>query len=112
MTDFRFPKMGPQLLSARACKHHNALARAKAARLDDLYAEIQLLHPHSHPRVLERACVSYLHHLGERQQPLLTELRGDPAQFEAYAQLKARLLAAIAQQYPWLQAECERQALI
>ncbi|PKL78042.1 MAG: hypothetical protein CVV27_04075 [Candidatus Melainabacteria bacterium HGW-Melainabacteria-1] len=105
------PRYSRDALIARACKQHNARQHARAARLDDLYAEVQTISPSAHPNVLARVTVSYLRGLLEARYPILAGLRGDPAQFERYALAKAKMLATIAASYPWLADECQRQAV-
>ena len=105
------PRYSRQALIARACRQHNDWQRAKAARLDDLYAEIATVSPRSHPAALARVTVNYLRQLLEQRHPELDGLRGDPARFELYALAKARMLDTIATTYPWLAEECERQKI-
>lgn len=52
--------------------------------------------------MLERLCVSYLQQVCEKQHPQITELRGDPEQFDSYSQLKSQMLKAITKRHPWL----------
>lgn len=109
---FRLLGLSKATLIAQACQFHNRREKAKAAQLQDLYAELQLIQPNAHPRVLERLCVNYLQQLCEKQYPQQAAWRGDPSQFEAYAHFKQQVLTAIAKRHPWLAQECERQALI
>jgi hypothetical protein len=109
---FRLLGLSKQTLIAQACQFHNRREKAKAALLDDLYAEVKLVQAQAHPRVLERLCVSYLQQVCEKQHPRITELRGDPEQFDSYSQLKSQMLKAIAERHPWLAHECERQSFI
>jgi hypothetical protein len=109
---FRLTAFSKNTLITKACQFHNQRARIKAAQLQDLYAEVEYISSNAHPRVLERLCVNYLHHVCETQYPLIAELRGNPEQYEQYAQIKAQLLEAITQRHPWLANECQRQALI
>ncbi|MBF2053746.1 MAG: hypothetical protein IGS03_09830 [Candidatus Sericytochromatia bacterium] len=109
---FRMPRLPRQLLIKMACAHHNQREQAKAARLDDLYAEVQTVHPGAHPSVLERVCLNYLHAQAARHCPELESLRGQPAHFDAYARLQQRWLEQVEAQYPWLSEACARQRLL
>ena len=101
------PRYSRQALVSRACRQHNERQRAKG--LDDLFAEVRTVSPQSHPAVLARVTVNYLRQLCELRHPELAGLRGDPSRFELYALAKARIMDAIADGYPWLAEECQRQ---
>lgn len=107
--EFKLPKWPRMVLIKLACKEHNRRQREKAARLDDLFAEVAYLNPHSSEVQLARISVNYLRGRCEQQQPQVANWRGQPAYFEAYARAKARILNEIAQNYAWLAAECGRQ---
>lgn len=108
---FNIPRYGQAALIAQACRFHNAQEKAKAERLDDLYAEARYISPHSHPQVIARACTQFLIAKGLKQHPELATLRGNPATFEAWRQVKNQLLTAIASSAPWLADECQRQQI-
>lgn len=46
---FRLLGLGKQTLIAQACQFHNRREKAKAALLDDLYAEVKLVQAQAHP---------------------------------------------------------------
>ena len=106
------PKLPKGLLLKQACKFHNARQREKAARLDDLFAEVRTVHPQSPERELQRVVVNYLRLRCEAADPQLAALPGQREHFELYAQAKDQILKAIAAAYPWLAPECERQNFI
>lgn len=102
-------KLPRSLLIKRACQHHNRWQKAKAARLDDLFAEVQYLSPDAPEAVLQRVAVNYLRVSCEQKQPEIAALQGQPQHFQRYAQVRHQILTQIAEVYPWLAAECERQ---
>jgi hypothetical protein len=59
----------------------------------------------------ESACVTYIRHNCTNYDKVIKLYRRSPkgCTFSAYAIIRARILAAIAKHYPWLEAECGRQ---
>ena len=108
---FSIPRYGQAALIAQACRFHNAQEKAKAERLEDLYAEARYISPRSHPQVLARACTQFLIAKGLKQYPELSTLRGNSEAFESWRAVKNQLLSAIATAIPWLADECQRQQI-
>ena len=102
-------KLPKSLLIKRACQHHNRWQKAKAAQLEDLFAEVQYISPHAPEPVLQRIVVNYLRVSCEQKQPEIAALQGQPKHFKRYAQVRHQILSQIAEVYPWLAAECKRQ---
>lgn len=105
----QIPQWNRTTLIIKACHHHNQREKQRAARLDDLYAEIQLLNPHAPEKRLAQACVNFLRWRCEQADPRVLSWQGRASYFEAQCQSKSRILEAIAAQYPWLQAEAQAQ---
>lgn len=105
-------KLPKGLLIKQACKHHNRWQKEKAARLDDLFAEVQYVSPQSPEAVIERVVINYLRYQCEQKQPILAQLQGQPEHFETYKNVRHQILMAIAQTYPWLATGCERQSFL
>lgn len=103
------PQWPQSLLIKRACQWHNRWQKAKAARLEDLFAEAQYISPDAPARHLDRVVVNYLRHYCEQKSPDIASLQGDASQFAVYQQVRNHILKGIAARYPWLSAECERQ---
>ncbi len=107
--NFKLPPYARATLNKAACRHHNQRERAKAQQLDDLFAEPRYLSPTAPERVLNQVCVNYLLMLCEKQAPETAALRGQSEHYAAYAAFKKLALDQIANQYPWLRSETERQ---
>lgn len=103
------PQWPKALLIKRACQWHNRWQKAKAARLEDLFAEIEYLSPAAPARTLERVVVNYLRYDCEQKNPDIASLQGDASQFALYQEVRHHILKDIAARYPWLAAECARQ---
>ena len=106
------PKIPQSLLIKRACQHHNRWQKAKAAKLDDLFAEVQYISPHAPEAVLQRVAVNYLRVSCEQKQPEIAKLQGQSQHFKLYARVRHQILTQIAELYPWLATECERQSFL
>jgi len=61
---------------------------------------------------LSRIMVNYIRHNLTSYEDLLEELRGKEGKYEAYTKLKNKILEKIAEVYPELKEECNRQMLI
>lgn len=109
---FKLPRLNRQALINQACKDHNRQQRKKAAQLDDIFSEPELLSAQAHPRVLARISVNYLRGICERHYPHIAQWRGKSEFFEPYTQAKSRILHEIAAHYDWLKDECERQDIL
>lgn len=107
--EIHLPQWNRSTLIAKACHHHNQRERQRAAKLDDLYAEIQILSPRSAETQLCRAAVNFLRWRCEQAQPRVAAWAGQSAFFEAQCVSKSRILNAIAEAYLWLASECARQ---
>ena len=112
MPPFKLPPYSQATLNKAACRQHNQRERARAMQLDDLYTEARYLSLTSSERALQRASVNYLLGLCEKQAPEQAALRGQPQHYAVYRDFKQQALGQIAEHYPWLHAETERQSLI
>ena len=61
---------------------------------------------------LSRIMVNYIRHNLTSYEDLLEELRGKEGKYEAYTKLKNKILEKIAEVYPELKEECNRQMVI
>jgi len=61
---------------------------------------------------LSRIMVNYIRHNLTSYEDLLEELRGKEGKYEAYMKLKNKILEKIAEVYPELKEECNRQMVI
>lgn len=57
----------------------------------------------------ERMCVNYLRHCETRYEQELASIAGKAGARDAYYDIKELVLFAIADQYDWLEEECDRQ---
>jgi hypothetical protein len=65
--------------------------------------------PDADPDFLARICVNFLRHEMTPYDNGLEQLHGRTGRSDAHYRLKRRILDAIAEEYPWLDKECERQ---
>lgn len=96
--DIKVPKLRPDKLIDRACVHYNNRARG------DEYAR-----PNSDVGFLARITVNYLRHQLTEYEAHLSAIGGKVGARDAYVTIKRKVLAAIADQYPWLEEECLNQ---
>jgi hypothetical protein len=64
----------------------------------------------SRPEFLERITVNYIRHHLTHYDEHLDDVRGRVGVGLAWADISAKVFAAIAEAYPWLAEECKRQA--
>ena len=93
----------PDELTARACDHYNARL-VDREDWDSLPAT-----PESAPDFLRRITVNMLRHRYSSYERRLAEVYGKVGVREAYAQINAKLYAAITAAYPALADECAAQ---
>ncbi|PSR20024.1 MAG: hypothetical protein C7B45_16965 [Sulfobacillus acidophilus] len=96
------PVLPHKVLIRQACDHYNALWMDRGR--DDKWAT-----PSDDPAFLARIAVNYLRHACSPYEDRLDDLFGQIGATEGRLLLEHRVLTAIAQQYPALAAECQRQ---
>jgi hypothetical protein len=95
------PRMPWETLTQVACDHYNKANRLRGIDTAD---------PGSSPReFVSRITVNYLRHQCTPYDEELERLSGGEGKQEAVEVLKGRVLGAIAEQYPELAKECDRQ---
>lgn len=97
--DIKVPKLRPDKLIERACSHYNDRSRDgdhRAFRNSDV-------------GFLARIAVNYLRHQLTEYEAHLSAIGGKVGAQDAYFAIKRKVLAAIADQYPWLEGECLNQ---
>lgn len=120
------PKLSPDELLRLAAAHHN---RAKEARFmrenigisvlegdferlvgsePDMTTEGSGYERESYVGVLRRICVNYLRHIETPYDGLAFASKGCVDGSVVFVKVKLRILAAIAEKYPFLSATCER----
>lgn len=104
------PQMSMNKLFAVAVEHRNEIAEDRAFRrdydTDFSYATLK----NAEPLALQRWAVNYLRHQETHYDALLDAMTGRVGVDEAKRLIRNRVLAAIAEQYPELSAECQRQS--
>jgi len=95
------PLMDRDRLIYRACQHYNE----RAAWRDGEWTA----NPDADEGFLYRITVNYLRHELTDYEAELDSLRGLIGRAEASRLIRARILGAIAEAYPWLAGECRRQ---
>lgn len=96
--EITIPRLSEEELIRCSCEHFNSRTKG------DLLAT-----PDSDRVFLARICVNYLRHGETEYDQWLDTLWGRVGKNEALDALKYRIFAAIAETYPWLADECERQ---
>jgi hypothetical protein len=96
------PRMSRGDVIRRSCEHHNQ----RAAVRDDPMASAS---PGDDPEFLGRITVSYLRHEVTGYEAELAGLSGRIGRAEAAKLIRACVLDAIAEAYPWLADECRHQ---
>jgi hypothetical protein len=95
----KVPKISNAELIERACNHYNWNSRSESCASKTSPLPFQ-----------ERICVNYLRHQLTGYERALDEIKGLPgAKHDAYLEIKSKVLDAIAEAYPWLASECNRQ---
>jgi hypothetical protein len=106
----RLRKMPKEKLTLAACRHYND-------RQNDGYgvplivSGDNLASPDSDEAFLDRITVNYLRHHCSNYETELEKTFGKVGVQQAYEVIRNRVLQAIAEAYPKLKAECERQKL-
>ncbi|WP_234381776.1 hypothetical protein [Streptomyces dysideae] len=102
------PRLAPRELAALAVEHRNRRDEERASwRRGHVAAPATVAS--AEPGALERWQVDYLRHRLTRYDELLAELHGSTGRAAAEELLRRRVHAAIAEAYPELAQECERQ---
>ena len=97
------PQMSWNMLVRGACAHYNALQLARGNYDDDQAT------PNSDPAFLDRIAVNYLRHELSDYEPELAKLFGQVGRADATSVVRKRVYNAIADAYPDLAGECNRQ---
>lgn len=96
--------MSRSTLVKRACTSYND-------HKFDRYEDYAPATPNSDTAFLDRICVNYLRHDCTDYDAIISELHGKVGRSEAYEIVRNRVLTRIAEVYPYLAAEAERQKL-
>lgn len=104
-TPINVPYLNRSLLAKRAVTHRNHRAGEQTQDLVSPLSHIEEI-PET---VLQRWEVNYLRHVLTPYDALLADLHGHVGRVEAEVLLRRRVYAAIAERYPHLALECDRQ---
>jgi hypothetical protein len=96
------PRMGRGDVIRRSCEHYNQRAAVRGDRMAPAS-------PGDDPEFLGGITVSYLRHEVTGYEAELAGLCGRIGRAEAAKLIRARVLDAIAEAYPWLAGECRHQ---
>ena len=98
----KVPILSESRLKTKACRHYDELRQMRGN--DDSYAD------ESDPNFLNRLCVNFIRHELTGYHQHLAKIQSKVGTADAYVTIKHRILVAIAEQYPWLAEECQRQS--
>jgi hypothetical protein len=95
----------------RKAKYHKyeATMECDFYEIDEKHPEPELATPESDKIFLDRICVNYLRHKQEDYDNSLNKIKGKTGRKHGYAAVKTKVLDVIAEKYPYLKDECERQ---
>ena len=99
--EYKVPEMKWDILTHRAIDHYNVLHSASAKPAAGIK---------SNERFLDRIRVNYLRHELTEYENHFLGVAGKVGAGDAYPEIKQKVLDAIAEVYPKLRAECNRQA--
>ncbi len=96
------PKLKKRELEEKACNHYNFL-QAERGKFD------QIASTNAKRDFLDRICVNYLRHARTSYESCLHKISGKVGRSSAYLEIREKVLEVIAEKYPYLESECERQ---
>lgn len=99
----------PAALTAAAVAHYNDLWLGRAWERGDQSLTDKHATSDDSPEFLDRITVNFLRHECSEYERLLVRLFGSAGASEARSRLKSRILNEIAEVYPWLSGEADRQ---
>lgn len=102
------PRLAPDRLAALAVEHRNRLDEAQAYEREGHVPDPATVES-ADPSALARWKVNYLRHQLTRYDELLDGMYGSTGRAAAEGLLRGRVYTAIAEAYPHLAQECERQ---
>lgn len=105
-TPIEMPNLSRQKLLKKACRHYNERMRERQRRTDFDFKDATA---DSDQDFLCRISVNFLRHELTPYEEHISSLYGRIGRQQAYLLLKCRILAAIAEKYPWLSQECDKQ---
>ncbi len=108
--DIKVPVIDLKKLFRKACQHHNHQKNQMQYSFPSIYADfIPANLKYSDENFLFRISVNYLRHQLTRYENELKKIVGKTGASEGYIEIKRKVLDAIAQAYPDLAEECQRQ---
>jgi hypothetical protein len=104
LSKIHIPILPETTLTHQACDNYNALQLSRANIVADA-------RPGDNAEFLERITVNYLRHCLTSYEEELAEIYGKVGVREAYRLISNKVYCAIAEAYPHLALECQRQAM-
>lgn len=101
--DFQVPMISKNQLIQDACNHYNN------NQYDRDRSEYATAGKDSEQTFLDRITVNYLRHCMSDYEYEINKITGKVGKDEGYLEIKRKILDAIAEQYTWLEKECNKQ---